>query len=105
MHERTQQIVTLADLRRQRQAILDLAAKYGAYNVRVFGSVARGEATSESDVDLMVTMHEGSSMFDLVGMWLDMQDLLGRNVSLITDDDNPRHERFMQPVLKDAVAL
>jgi predicted nucleotidyltransferase len=49
--------------------------------VRVFGSVARGEATPESDVDLLVQMRDGASMFDLVGLWLDLQDLLGCEVS------------------------
>jgi len=105
MHNLTQQTVSLDDLRRQRQAILELAEKYGAYNVRVFGSVARGEATPESDVDMMVATREGVSVFDLVGLWLDLQELLGREVSLITDNDDPRRERFMRSVLKDAVAL
>lgn len=105
MRETTRTALTLADLRQQRQAILELAEKYGAYNVRVFGSVARGEATPESDVDLMIATHEGVSVFDLVGLWLDLKELLGRDVSLITDAGGPRRERFMQRALKDAVAL
>ncbi|MCB9454152.1 MAG: nucleotidyltransferase domain-containing protein [Anaerolineaceae bacterium] len=99
--------MTLADLRTQREAILALAERYGAYNVRVFGSIARGEATSESDVDLLVATRSGVSVFDLVGLWLDLQDLLGREVSLITDgiEDDPRNQRFMQRVRKDVVPL
>jgi len=72
-------------LRTKRDEILRLAAKYGAHNVRVFGSVARGEASSASDVDLLVNMEEGCSLLDLTGLWLDLQDLLGCPVDLLTD--------------------
>jgi predicted nucleotidyltransferase len=105
MRETTRQTITLDDLRARRDEILRLAEQHGAYNVRVFGSVARGEATPDSDVDLLITTREGVSVFDLVGLWLDLQEMLGREVSLITDDENPRHERFMRRVLKDAVPL
>ncbi len=96
---------TLEQLHARRDEILALAKSYGASNVRVFGSIVRGEATPESDVDLLVSMREGVSMFDLVGLWLDLQELLGRNVSLITDDEHPRRDRFMRQVRKDAVVL
>ena len=96
---------TLDDLRARRDEIIALAAKYGAFDVRVFGSVARGEATPDSDFDLMVNARPGTSVFDLVGLWLDLKDLLGRDVSLITDDPNPQNERFMRRVLKDAIPL
>ena len=96
---------TLAELRTHREDIMQLAERHGAFNVRVVGSVARGEATESSDIDLLVSTREGVSMFDLVGLWLDLQDLLGRDISLITDDDHPRQERFMQRVRKDAVPL
>lgn len=96
---------TLAELHAHREDILQLAEHYGAFNVRVVGSVARGEATESSDIDLLISTREGVSMFDLVGLWLDLQDLLGRDISLITDDDHPRQERFMQRVRKDAVPL
>ena len=96
---------TLDDLRARRNEILALAERYGAFDVRVFGSVARGEATPESDVDLMVSAPDGTSVFELVGLWLDLKELLGREVSLITDDRSPHNERFMRQVLKDAVPL
>lgn len=82
-------IPTLEALRARRAEILALAERYGAFNVRVFGSVARGEATLDSDVDLLVTVRQGVSVFDMVGLWLDLKDLLGCEVSLITDDDHP----------------
>ncbi|TVR19418.1 MAG: nucleotidyltransferase [Anaerolineaceae bacterium] len=96
---------TLAQLRARRDEILAVAEQNGAFNVRVFGSVARGEATAKSDVDLLVSMREGASMFDVIGLWLDLQEMLGCEVSLITDDEHPRKERFMQRVRKDAVPL
>lgn len=105
MRDTTRQTITLADLRRQRQAILELAETYGAYNVRVFGSVARGEATPESDVDLLVSFREGASLYEMSGLWQDLQELLGVRVDLTTDDVHPRRERFLRRALKDAVTL
>lgn len=96
---------TLESLRARRDEIIALAGLHGASNVRVFGSVARGEAVPESDVDFLVDMRAGASMFDLVGLWLDLKDLLGCEVSLVTDDDHPRRARFMQHAREDAVPL
>jgi predicted nucleotidyltransferase len=96
---------TLEALRARRAEILALAERYGASNVRVFGSVARGEANAGSDIDLLVSMRDGVSMFDLIGLWLDLQELLGCEVSLVTDETHPRRDRFVQRVQKDAVPL
>ena len=94
---------TLEELQALRDEILRLAAKFGASNVRVFGSVARGEATPESDVDLLVSFPPDRSMFELVGMWLDLKDLLGCEVSLVPDGIDDRD--FLQQILQDAVPL
>ena len=96
---------TLDDLRARRDEILRLAQRYGAYNVRVFGSVARGEATPDSDFDLLVSFREGTSLYELSGLWQDLQDLLQRKVDLTTDNPSPRNQRFMRHVLKEAVDL
>ncbi len=69
----------------KREAILALAAKYGASNVRVFGSVADGEANEASDVDFLVDMEPGRSLFDMGGLLMDLQDLLGRKVDVVTE--------------------
>ncbi len=95
----------LAMLRARREEILALADRYGAYNVRVVGSVARGEATLASDIDLLITARTGASVFDLVGLWLDLKALLDCEVSLITDDVATHRDRFMNAVLQDAVIL
>lgn len=72
-------------LKSRRQEILEIAAKHGARNIRVFGSVARGEAGPESDVDLLVDMEPGRSLLDLGGLWLDLNELLGRKVDVVTE--------------------
>jgi hypothetical protein len=94
---------TLAALRARRADILRLAERYHATNVRVFGSVARGDATPASDVDLMVDFNDAATLWDAVGLWQDLRDLLGCEVSLIGDDDKPT--RFRQRIQKDLVAL
>jgi len=96
-------IITLADLRAMRDQIIDLAEKNGATNVRVFGSVARGDITENSDVDLLVDVREGTSIFDMVGLWQDLRDLLGCEVSLI--GDSHRDTRFRRRIEKDLVPL
>lgn len=93
---------TLAELRARRDEILQLAQQHGVSNVRVVGSVARNEAAPTSDVDLLMTISR-RSVFDLVGLWLDLKDLLDCEISIIPDD--APDEAFMQSVLEDAVPL
>jgi len=73
-------------LKEKRQAIMALADKHGAHSVRVFGSVARGDSGPESDVDLLVKMEEGRSLLDLSAMTLDLKELLGVNVDVVSED-------------------
>ncbi len=87
----------------KRTAVLRLIEQYGGSNVRVFGSVARGEAGPDSDVDLLISFPADRSIFDLVGLWLDLKDLIGRDVSLITDNIEDR--QFLDRILKDAQAI
>jgi len=86
-----------------RESIIRLASLHGARNVRVFGSVARGDATETSDVDLLVEMEEGKSFLDLVGLWQDLQDLLGLKVDVISDGGISPHLRAK--ILAEAVPL
>ena len=87
----------------QKQEILALAAKYGAYNVRVFGSVAQGTANETSDVDFLVDLEEGRSLFDLGGLLMDLQDLLHRKVDVLTE--NGLHWYIKDRILKEARPL
>jgi predicted nucleotidyltransferase len=72
-------------LEHQREQILELAALHGCLNVRVFGSRARGDATPDSDVDLLVDVEPGRSMLDIVGLWQDLTALLRCQVDLVTE--------------------
>jgi hypothetical protein len=78
--------MNLDDVRKQWRAdILRLAERHGARNVRVFGSVARGEGTDASDLDLLVEMEPGRNYFDLVAFWQDLEETLGAPIDVITD--------------------
>jgi hypothetical protein len=68
----------------KRDDILRVAAQHGARNVRVFGSVARGEADDASDVDFLVEMEPGRSLLDLGGLQVEFESLLGRHVDVVT---------------------
>jgi uncharacterized protein len=87
----------------KREDILRTANKHGAFNVRVFGSVARGEADSESDIDLLVDMEPGRSLLDLSGLLIDLEEMLGCNVDVVTE--RGLRDRIRERVLKEAVAL
>lgn len=87
----------------KREDILRIAAGHGATSVRVFGSVARGEADAESDIDFLVELEEGRSLFDLGGLLMDLQELLGRKVDVVTP--NGLRARIREDVLAQAVPL
>ena len=72
-------------LKEKRQDILQVAERHGAYNVRVFGSVVRGEASPDSDVDFLVDLEPDKSLFDVGGLLMDLQTLLGREVDVVTE--------------------
>lgn len=103
MTDTTRPIPTLEALRAQRDAILALAARCGAYNVRVFGSVARGDASADSDIDLLVSLREGTTLFELSALWQDLEELLGRPVNILSEGG--LKPRFRQRIESDIVPL
>lgn len=86
-----------------RPEILRLAALHGARNVRVFGSVARGESREDSDLDLLVTLGEERSLLDLVGLKQDLEDLVHRSVDVVSDRALSPYTRAR--VLSEAIPL
>ncbi len=87
----------------KREEILQLAAKPGARNVRVFGSMARRKAGPESDIDILVEMEPGRSLFDLGGLSVDLEALLGLKVDVVTEKG--LKERIRERVLDEAVPV
>ncbi|MGO9240388.1 MAG: nucleotidyltransferase family protein [Bryobacteraceae bacterium] len=90
-------------IRKQREAILRVAASHGASAVRLIGSVARGESRPDSDVDLLVTWREGTTLLNHAALMLDLERLLGRKVDIASDGWVKPSIR--ESVYRDAIAL
>ena len=93
----------LTDLRERRDEIIETAQARGATRVRVFGSVARGEATENSDIDFLVDLDDDRGLFDLGGLLMDLRELLGHNVDVVTEAG--LRTRISRRVIADAVDL
>jgi hypothetical protein len=87
----------------KREEILRVAAQHGAHNVRVFGSVARGEAGEESDIDLLVNLEPERSLLDLGGLQVELEALLARRVDVVTEAS--LYWLLRRRILKEARAL
>ena len=99
-------VITLGMLdlvRENRDQVLSIAERYGATNVRLFGSVARGEDDDQSDIDLIVDMAPGRSLFDLGGLLMELNALLGKRVDITTE--RGLKQRIRDRVLKEAISL
>ena len=94
--------LTLAELRARREELLRIAAARGAHNVRVFGSVARGDARADSDVDLLVEMEPGRTVLDLSELILDLEEALGRDVDVV---EIRRPSELAERICQEAVPL
>jgi len=96
-------VPVLTDLRSRRNEILQVARARGASRVRVFGSVARGDATESSDIDFLVDLDTSRGLFDLGGLLMDLRDLLGHEVDVVTEAG--LRPRVAERVLADAIEL
>lgn len=104
MAAKNQHPPTLAQLRAIRDQIIQLAGQHGASNVRVFGSVARGDATGDSDIDLLVDQDwQRLSAWGGMSLVVDLEELLGRHVDIATLEE--LKPRIKAQVLREAVAL
>lgn len=77
--------MTLEEVRSQREIILEIASRHGARNVRLFGSTARGSSDKESDIDLLVELEAGRTLFDLGGLLMELQRATGVRVDVAID--------------------
>ena len=93
----------LRSLRERDTVIHKIAKRYGAHNLRVFGSVARGEDTSDSDIDFLVDMDPDRSLMDLGGLLIELQGYLEREVDVVTEDG--LREQVRQSIIEEAVPL
>lgn len=84
-------MVTLSILQSKRAEIFALAAKHGASNLRLFGSVFRGEDHEDSDIDFLVDMQETRSLYDLIGLQQDLEKAIGRKVDVLTPEGINRY--------------
>lgn len=96
-------MITLQLIQQRKHEIEQIAAKYGAHNLHVFGSVARGEAGSDSDLDLLVDFEPGRSLVDLSGLLMDLQEML--DMPLDVGTEAMLHARIREHVLREAVPL
>jgi uncharacterized protein len=103
IREKQTMSVTLKEIRKRREEILKIAQYHGAKNVRVFGSVARGETRPDSDLDLLVEFESGRSLFDLGGLVVDIEELIGCKVDVISE--NGLRSRFRNRVIQEAIAI
>jgi predicted nucleotidyltransferase len=96
--------MTLEEIRsRYGKQIVALASKRGAHNIRVFGSVARGDQRYDSDVDFLVDFEPGRSLLDLTGLWLDLEATLGCKVDVVSS--RGLKPRLASEVMREAVLL
>ncbi len=90
-------------LQTKREEILAIGAGRGARNIRIFGSVARGEADAASDIDFLVELEAGRSLLDLGGLVMELQELLGRSVDVVTEKG--LRDSIRERVVKEAIPL
>lgn len=95
--------MTLAELRQYREQIEAIASEHGVVAIRVFGSVARGDAGEKSDVDLLVELEQGRGLFDLGAFLTEVQNLVGESVDVVTP--NGLRSRIRDRVVRESVAL
>lgn len=96
-------MVSLNDIKQQKDNIYELAERHGVRNIRVFGSFAHGNADENSDLDLLVNMDEDRSLLDRIGFMHDVEDLLHIKVDVV--NEKTLHHFIYDAVVKDGVQL
>ena len=86
----------IEELKKRREQILDIARQHGARKIQIFGSLARGESGGGSDVDFLIELEPGRTLLDIIAMKQDLEDLLQRNVDVVT-------ERAVSPYIRNEI--
>lgn len=92
-----------SELKNKRKQILDIAYTHGAKTIKIFGSFVRGEEKEDSDIDLLVSFKEGRSLFDLIALKNDLEELFGRKVDVVTEDSI--HSYIRDKIMQEAVEI
>jgi predicted nucleotidyltransferase len=90
-------------LKLKRDEIYNVAARHGARNIRIFGSAVHGELRTDSDIDFLVDLDSDRSLFDLGELLVELQELLGRKVDVVTEDSI--YWLLKRRILKEALPL
>lgn len=98
-------MITKEDLRKRREEITSLAATHGAHDLRIFGSVARGDATEVSDLDLLVRFESDRTLMDHGMLIEELQNLLGVRVDVVSEAALSPQDRFSDRLAREAVPL
>ncbi len=96
-------MITRQQLAERREEILAVARRYGAHDIRIFGSVARGDQSEGSDLDLIVRFDPDRSLFDHGGLLMDLEELLGVKVDIVSEGG--MRPRFRNYVMEEAIPL
>lgn len=97
------QNITIDTIAKHKKKILQLARKFGVLTIRIFGSVARGQANAKSDIDFLVTMKKGRSYFDLIDFSYSLEEIFKRRVDVVTE--RSLHPYIRDKILQEAVPL
>ena len=95
--------MSLTKLKKYKKEILKIASLHGVKNIKVFGSVARGEQNQNSDIDFVVEMKKGKTILNRIALMQDLKNLLGQEVDVVTYKS--LRERIKQDIIKDSVEI
>ncbi len=95
--------MNIDEVKAKREDILNIAKKHGAYNIRIFGSVVRGEAKQDSDLDVLIDLEPNRSLFDHAALMIELQETMNCKVDVVTEKG--LRPRIREVVLKEAISI
>ncbi len=95
--------MNIGEVKAKREDILNIAKKHGAYNIRIFGSVVRGEAKQDSDLDVLIELEPNRSLFDHAALMVELQEIMNCKVDVVTEKG--LRARIRENILKEAMPI